>query len=116
EEGAGRNLTCVSFMTPIRKRNICGFARPADPRTLIRRLTLDLTGLPPTKLEIDDFLGVTPSLRPSVPLSAHDGETERKSDREKYQILVRRLLASPHYGEQQARHWFDVVRYADTAG
>jgi mono/diheme cytochrome c family protein len=71
-------------------------APPADRVTLIRRLTLDLTGLPPTPGEIDTFL----------------------SDREPgaYGRLVERLLASSHYGEQWGRHWLDVVRYADSAG
>lgn len=68
----------------------------ADRRTLIRRATLDLTGLPPTPAEIDSFLADTsPEAWPHV---------------------VDRLLASPHYGERAARHWLDVVRYADTAG
>jgi mono/diheme cytochrome c family protein len=70
-----------------------GPAAAADPVTLLRRATIDLTGLPPTPAEIDDFL--------------KDGGWEK---------VVDRLLASPHYGEQGARHWLDVVRYADTAG
>ncbi|HEY2250763.1 MAG TPA: DUF1549 domain-containing protein, partial [Planctomycetaceae bacterium] len=65
----------------------------ADRRTLIRRLTFDLTGLPATPQEVEDF--------------AQTGD---------YASLVERLLKSPRYGEQQARHWLDVVRYADTAG
>ncbi|HVR86837.1 MAG TPA: DUF1549 domain-containing protein, partial [Planctomycetota bacterium] len=65
----------------------------ADPRTLIRRVTLDLTGLPPTPEELTDFL--------------------RAPDFEK---LVDRLLASPRYGERAARLWLDVVRYADSNG
>src|SRR5205823_5134121 len=65
----------------------------ADAGTLIRRLTFDLAGLPPTPQEVEQFV---------------------KTD--DYHGLVERLLASPHYGEQQARHWLDVVRYADTAG
>ena len=71
-------------------------ANPADKRTLIRRLTFDLTGLPPTPAEIESFL-------------ADDSS-------QAYEKLVDRLLASPHYGEQMARHWLDVVRYADSAG
>ncbi len=71
-------------------------AAPADRRTLIRRVTYDLTGLPPTPEEIDAFLG--------------------DSSRDAYPKLVERLLASPHYGEHWGRHWLDVVRYADTAG
>ncbi|MFN9717867.1 MAG: PSD1 and planctomycete cytochrome C domain-containing protein [Planctomycetota bacterium] len=68
----------------------------ADRRTLIRRLTFDLVGLPPTPEEVDAFL--------------HD------PDPLAYEKLVDRLLASPHYGERWARHWLDVVRYADTCG
>lgn len=68
----------------------------ADPRTLIRRLTFDLTGLPPTAAEVDAFAAAP---------------TEKA-----YQDLVTRLLDSPRYGERQARLWLDVVRYADTNG
>ena len=71
-------------------------AAPADKRTLIRRATFDLTGLPPTPEEIDAFV----------------------ADRSKYAFakVVERLLSSPHYGERWGRHWLDIVRYADTAG
>ncbi len=69
---------------------------PADKRTLIRRATYDLTGLPPTPEEVDAFL-------------QDDGA-------DSYSRLVDRLLASPQYGVQWGRHWLDVVRYADTAG
>jgi len=68
----------------------------ADRRTLIRRLTLDLTGIPPTPGEVDAFL--------------HDSMPEA------YANLVDRLLASPRYAEKQAMHWLDAVRYADTNG
>jgi mono/diheme cytochrome c family protein len=68
----------------------------ADRRTLIRRLTFDLTGLPPTPAEVADFLAD----------AAPDA----------YAKLVDRLLDSPRYGERQARLWLDVVRYADTHG
>jgi hypothetical protein len=71
---------------------------PADRRTLLRRVTYDLTGLPPTPEEIDAFL------KDSLP------------NKEAFAKVVERLLASPHYGEQWGRHWLDVVRYADTAG
>lgn len=71
----------------------------AAPRTLIRRATYDLTGLPPTPAEIADF------------------ESACRTDPEAaWQDLVERLLASRHYGERWGRHWLDVVRYADTAG
>ena len=74
-------------------------APQADPRTLIRRATFDLIGLPPTTEETETFLG------------------EWKADSTKaWETLIDRLLASPHYGERWAQHWFDVTRYADTGG
>jgi Protein of unknown function (DUF1553)/Protein of unknown function (DUF1549) len=68
----------------------------ADRRTLIRRVTLDLTGLPPTEDEIRSFLA--------------------DSSENAYVTLVDRLLASPRYGERWGRHWMDVWRYSDAAG
>jgi len=68
----------------------------ADRVTLIRRVSLDLTGLPPTIAEVDAFL------------ADHSADA--------YEKLVERLLASPHYGEQWGRHWLDVARYADSNG
>jgi hypothetical protein len=68
----------------------------ASRETLIRRLTLDLIGLPPTRKEIDDFLA---DHSPSA-----------------YEKVVDRLLASPHYGERMAMDWLDDARYADTNG
>ena len=68
----------------------------ADRATLIRRLGLDLTGLPPKVEEVDRFLA-------------------DKSDRA-YEDLVERLLNSPHYGERWGRHWLDAARYADSNG
>jgi hypothetical protein len=69
---------------------------PADKRTLLRRVTYDLTGLPPTPGDIAAFL-------------ADDSPSA-------FVKVVDRLLASPAYGERWGRHWLDVVRYADTAG
>jgi hypothetical protein len=71
-------------------------AADADKRTLIRRATYDLTGLPPTPEEVAAFLADT-------------------SD-QAFARVVDRLLDSPRYGERWGRHWLDVVRYADTAG
>ncbi|MEY2881590.1 MAG: hypothetical protein RLZZ15_3970 [Verrucomicrobiota bacterium] len=68
----------------------------ADPRTLLRRVTLDLTGLPPTPAEVDAFLA---DRAPGA-----------------YERVVDRLLASPRFGEHRARYWLDYVRYADTHG
>ncbi len=71
-------------------------APPADPATLLRRLTLDLTGMPPKWSDVETFVA-DPS-------------------EEAYGRAVDRLLADPHYGEQWGRHWLDVARYADSAG
>jgi mono/diheme cytochrome c family protein len=71
-------------------------APEADRRTLIRRLTFDLTGLPPSPREIDDFLN---DARPDA-----------------YERVVDRLLASPRYGERWARHWLDAVRFGESHG
>ncbi len=71
-------------------------AAPAEKLTLLRRLTFDLTGLPPTPDEIRAF------------------REDRSPDA--YEKVVDRLLASPAYGERWARHWLDLVRYADTRG
>ncbi len=71
-------------------------SEPLDRVRLIRRVSFDLTGLPPTRAEIKAFL--------------HDGSADA------YEKLVDRLLASPHYGERWAMKWLDVVRYADTNG
>ena len=69
---------------------------PADQRSLIRRVTLDLTGLPPTPSEIRGYL--------------EDSRVDA------YELLVDRLLDSPAYGEHMARYWLDAARYADTNG
>ena len=70
----------------------------ADRRTLIRRASFDLTGLPPQQEDIDAFL------------------TDPRPDREAFAAVVESLLASPHYGERWGRQWLDVARYADTKG
>ena len=71
-------------------------APEADRRTLVRRLTFDLTGLPPTPTEITEF--------------------ESDSHDDAYERLVDRLLDSPAYGKRWARHWLDLVRYAESDG
>ncbi|MEO6787526.1 MAG: PSD1 and planctomycete cytochrome C domain-containing protein, partial [Chthoniobacteraceae bacterium] len=68
----------------------------ADRETLLRRVTFDLTGLPPTYAEVEAFMNDT---SPNA-----------------YEKVVDRLLASPAYGERWARHWLDTARYADTVG
>ncbi len=80
------------ILAPLESRGITP-ARPADRRTLIRRATFDLTGLPPTPVEVDAFL--------------------RDDSAHAFEKVVDRLLASPAYGPRWARHWLDVVRYAD---
>ncbi len=71
-------------------------AGEAARRTLIRRVTLDLTGLPPSWAEVEEFAN------------------DKRNDA--YERLVDRLLASPHYGERWATHWLDLARYADSDG
>lgn len=67
----------------------------ADPATLLRRLSIDLTGLPPTLEELENF----------------ESAVNEKGPDEAYLALVERLLGSPHYGERWGRHWLDVSRY-----
>ncbi len=69
---------------------------PADRVTLLRRVTLDLVGLPPTPDEVEAFL--------------------KDSSPQAYEKVVDRLLQSPHYGERWARHWLDLARYAESEG
>ena len=71
-------------------------AEAADRRTLVRRMSIDLTGLPPTFEQINDFV------------------TDRSPHA--YENLVNRLIASPAFGEKWGRHWLDVVRFAETSG
>jgi mono/diheme cytochrome c family protein len=71
----------------------------ADSRKLVRRIYFDLIGLPPTSEQVERFLVAS-----------------KASSRTDVEALVEELLASPHYGERWARHWLDVVRYADSDG
>lgn len=71
-------------------------APAAEKRTLIRRVCLDVLGLPPTPEDVDAFVA--------------------DSSPDSYEKLVNRVLASPHYGERWARHWLDVIRFAETNG
>lgn len=96
DAGRVKNDIDAFIQQKLRQKGIARVAAPADKLTLIRRVTIDLTGLPPTPEEVHAFL--------------NDDSAEA------YERLVDRLLASPRYGEQMARHWLDVVRYADTGG
>lgn len=85
-----------AFVLAALERDGLAPAPQADRATLLRRLSLDLTGLPPTPAEVEAF--------------------ERDERPEAYREAVRRLLASPHHGERMARPWLDLARYADTNG
>ena len=95
EAGWVRNPVDAFVLTRLLSKGLKPSAQ-ADRLTLIRRLSYDLLGLPPTPAEVDRFLA-------------------DKSPRA-YEELVERLLASKHYGERWARRWLDVVKYADTCG
>jgi cytochrome c553 len=94
EDGATHPVDRFLFTT-LNKAGL-KLSEPADRRTLIRRLSFVLTGLPPSPLEVELFV--------------HDESSGA------YERLVDRLLASPHFGEHWARHWMDVMRFAETFG
>ncbi len=85
-----------AFVLEMLERKKLAPSKEANRRTLIRRLSYDLTGLPPTIAEVEAF--------------------EEDKSEGAYERVVERLLASPRYGERWARHWLDVVKYADTCG
>jgi hypothetical protein len=85
-----------AFLLAELERQSLSFSPAADRRTLIRRATMDLLGLPPTPAEVEAFVG--------------------DDSPDAWQRLVDRLLASPHYGERWGRHWLDVAGYADSDG
>ncbi|HYH63440.1 MAG TPA: PSD1 and planctomycete cytochrome C domain-containing protein [Urbifossiella sp.] len=91
----GRNPIDHFVQKALREHNLAPAPR-ADPRTLVRRLYLDLTGLPPTPAEVTAF--------------AADASPQAAEK------LVDRLLASPHFGERWGRHWLDLARYAESDG
>jgi hypothetical protein len=93
----GDGITDIDrFLDEARRGRGIVAAGPADSRTLVRRLSYDLTGLPPTPEMVAAF--------------------EREPTEQRYRALVDELLASPRFGEKWARHWLDVARYADTRG
>jgi hypothetical protein len=95
-EANGARSPLDAFILARLAREGLTLAPEADRRTLLRRVTFDLTGLPPTPQEIDAFLADTSA--------------------DAYEKVVERLLASPAYGEKWGRHWLDVVRFAETEG
>jgi hypothetical protein len=97
DKGWPRNRIDAFLIADMEKRGLTPSA-PADPRVLIRRATFDLTGLPPTPVEIDSFLNDT-----------------RAKPQAAYEALIDRLLASPDYGERWGRAWLDLARYCDIA-
>jgi len=93
--GPGRNPIDAFIFAKLKEHKLKP-NKEADRPTLIRRATLDLTGLPPTVAEVDAFLA------------------DRNPDA--YEQVVDRLLASPHFGERMAQTWLDQARYADSSG
>jgi hypothetical protein len=94
-KGATHNPIDAFLLAELEAKGL-SFNPSADKRTLLRRVTFDLTGLPPTPAEMEAFLA---DRAPGA-----------------YAKVVERLLASPHYGERWGRHWLDVARYSDTLG
>jgi len=92
----GEPMTIDSFINKKLAEKALAPSAEADRRTLIRRLTFDLHGLPPTPADVEGFI--------------------RDADPKAYEKLIDRLLASPRFGEHQARHWLDIAHYADTHG
>jgi len=90
----GTSSAIDAFVVRKLKENGLAISSEADRRTVIRRVSFDLIGLPPTEGEITEFVN------------------DQSPDA--YEKLVDRLLASPHFGERWGRHWLDIARYADT--
>ena len=88
-----------AFLLESLAKHDLSFSNPADPRSLIRRVSIVLTGLMPTAEETTEFL------------AAYQEDSEQA-----YEELVERLLKSPHFGERWAQHWLDVIRWAETNG
>jgi hypothetical protein len=99
---AGATIDSI-IRTKLKEHNLTP-SPEADPRTLIRRLTFDLHGLPPTPAEVEAFVN---ECRSGSSFVIRDSSLSALADR---------LLASPRYGERYARHWLDIAHYADTHG
>ena len=95
-DDARRHPVDAFVVAKLQAAGIDGLAPRAGPRVLLRRATFDLWGLPPSPEQVENF--------------ASDGSDEA------WEELIDRLVGDDHYGEQLARHWLDVVRYADTCG
>ena len=93
---AGAATPIDAFLTERLQRAGLAFSPPEEKTRILRRVTLDLTGLPPTPAEVDAFLA--------------------DNSPNAYEKAVDRLLASPHFGERMAVPWLDLARYADTGG
>lgn len=89
-------VTIDGLLAERQAKDKLSFAEEADKETLIRRAAFTLTGLPPTLAEVDAFL--------------------KDTSPQAYEAMVDRYMKSPRYGEEMARHWLDVARYADTHG
>src|SRR5262249_48129951 len=96
EPGALQLSAIDAFIRARLEKEGLDFAEEADGRTLLRRLSYDLTGLAPEPERVQTFLG--------------------RPDAIQYRVLVERMLASPAFGERMAVYWLDLVRYADTVG
>ena len=103
EPPAGQGNVVDRFLAAKAAAKGLALAPAADPRTLIRRMYLDLTGLPPSPEEVEAFVTATHS-----PITDHPSPAAAAA--------VDRLLASPRYGERWARHWLDVARFAESSG
>ena len=102
ENGAGHPVD--AFLNEMLAKNGLSRTGSADPRTLFRRLSYDLTGLPPDPQSIDAFVQ-------AYQAAADQDERNRAWERE-----VDRILASPEFGEKWAQHWLDIARFAETHG
>ena len=132
-QSAIRNPIDAFILAKLREQKL-DFAPEADKATLIRRVTLDLTGLPPTPAEVDAFVRECAEEARGDKVTGRQGDEVKDASAESqshpitkspphpvtassaYERLVDRLLASQSYGERWARHWLDVAGYADSNG
>ncbi len=105
-----RNPIDHFILAALEKRGMAPSPQAAPP-TLVRRLSLDLLGLPPAPSEVRDFEAARRS-----PEGEASPESAAKQEGEAYARLAERLLTSPHYGERMAQDWLDLARFGDTNG